>query len=88
MAGLDTPELEALRDELVRMRGRGIRSTLYDGKRLEYGTDAELAAAINDLEARIPPPTAQGGVHHQQGSVKCRASRSLPVKRGRPASLT
>lgn len=53
MAGLDTPELEALRDELVRMRGRGIRSTLYDGKRLEYGTDAELAAAINDLEARI-----------------------------------
>lgn len=43
----------ALRDELIRARARGVRVTMYDGKRLEYGTDAEMAAAIADLEARI-----------------------------------
>lgn len=58
MAGLDTVELEGLRDELIRMRGRGIRSSLYDGKRIEYASDAELAAALTDLEARIKRASA------------------------------
>lgn len=50
---VDTTELEGLRDTLIRARATGIRSTLYDGKRIEYATDAEMAAAINNLEARI-----------------------------------
>lgn len=50
---IDSDELITLRDALVRMRARGVRSMLYDGKRLEYGSDAELATAIADLEARI-----------------------------------
>lgn len=50
---LDTDELVALRDALVRARGRGVRSTLYDGKRVEYGSDADMASAIADLERRI-----------------------------------
>lgn len=55
---LGTDELIALRDELIRARARGIRVTMYDGKRLEYSTDAEMAAAIADLEARIKRASA------------------------------
>lgn len=50
---VDASELEGLRDALIRARATGIRSTLYDGKRIKYATDAEMAAAIADLEARI-----------------------------------
>lgn len=50
---IDTAELETLRDALVRARAQGVRSLLYDGKRVEYQSDAELAAAIADLDRRI-----------------------------------
>ncbi len=50
---IDTTELQTLRDALIRARASGVRSFLYDGKRTEYGTDAELAAAIADLDRRI-----------------------------------
>jgi len=50
---IDTTELQTLRDALVRARASGVRSFLYDGKRTEYGSDAELAAAIADLDRRI-----------------------------------
>lgn len=72
MAGLDTAELEGLRDELIRMRGRGIRSSLYDGKRIEYASDAELAAAIADLGARIRRASAP-----RPGAVRFSSSKGL-----------
>jgi hypothetical protein len=34
-------------------RYSGTRSVSYDGKTVNYGTDAELAAAISDAERRI-----------------------------------
>lgn len=57
---LDTTELEALRDALLRARGRGVRVTMYDGKRVEYGSDADMAAAIADLERRIARASGAG----------------------------
>lgn len=50
---IETDELEGLRDALIRARASGVRVTSYDGKRLEYGSDAELASAIADLDRRI-----------------------------------
>jgi len=55
---LGTDELVTLRDELIRARARGVRVVMYDGKRTEYATDAEMAAAIADLEARIKRASA------------------------------
>jgi hypothetical protein len=46
-------ELEALRDDLIRARARGTRELQMGQERIRYGTDAEMAAAIADLEARI-----------------------------------
>jgi hypothetical protein len=38
---------------LLGARYSGTRSASYDGKTVTYGTDAELAAAIGDIERRI-----------------------------------
>ncbi len=46
-------ELTAQRDALLKARFRGVRTVEYDGKRVTYASDAELAAAINDVERRI-----------------------------------
>jgi hypothetical protein len=54
-------ELERMHTLLVALqeaRYAGLRSVSYDGKTVTYGSDAELAAAIRDLEARIA--TASG----------------------------
>ena len=50
---LGADELETMRDALVRARAAGTRLLEYDGRRVEYKTDAEMAAAIHDIEARI-----------------------------------
>ncbi|SDG14473.1 phage head-tail joining protein, partial [Rhodobacter capsulatus] len=39
-------------------RFAGLRSVSYDGKTVTYGSDAELAAAIRDLEGRIATASA------------------------------
>lgn len=46
-------EMEARLSGLLDMRFRGVRSTNVDGVSVSYGSDAELAAAITDLERRI-----------------------------------
>jgi hypothetical protein len=46
-------ELEAMRDALIAMRARGVRVTMMEGQRVEYQTDADLARALADIEARI-----------------------------------
>lgn len=46
-------ELERLRDALIRARASGTRAVEYEGKRITYGSDSEMAAALADLERRI-----------------------------------
>lgn len=58
--GIGTDELARLRDELIRARARGIRTLEYDAKRITYTSDAEMAAAIADLDRRINTATARG----------------------------
>ena len=50
---IDPTELETLRDALIRARAAATRVVMFEGKRVEYGTDAEMANAIADLESRI-----------------------------------
>ena len=46
-------ELKLRHSALLAARYSGTRSVSYGGKTLNYGTDAELAAAIADAERRI-----------------------------------
>ena len=46
-------EMTAQRDALLAARFRGVRTVEIDGRRATYATDAEMAAAITDLERRI-----------------------------------
>ncbi|MBL9057737.1 MAG: hypothetical protein JNJ84_15835 [Rhodobacteraceae bacterium] len=46
-------EMQALLSALLGMRFAGVRSVTYDGRQISYASDAELAAAIQDLERRI-----------------------------------
>ena len=46
-------DLKARHDALLAARYSGTRSMSYDGKTVTYGSDAELAAAIGDIERRI-----------------------------------
>jgi len=46
-------ELKLRHSALLAARFSGTRSVSYDGKSVTYGSDAELAAAIADLERRI-----------------------------------
>lgn len=50
---IDREELEQMRDALIRARASGVRVTMYEQKRIEYASDAEMKAAISDIEARI-----------------------------------
>lgn len=70
---VDPAELEGLRDALIRARASGVRSTLYEGKRVEYATDAEMAAAIADLDRRI----AQVSAPRRGGSVRFTTSKGF-----------
>ena len=46
-------ELSTQREALLAARYRGVRTVEYDGKRITYASDAEMAAALADLEKRI-----------------------------------
>lgn len=46
-------ELTAQRDTLLAARFRGVRTVEIDGRRITYASDAEMAAAITDLDRRI-----------------------------------
>ena len=50
---MNLDELKLRHDALLAARYSGTRSVSYDGKTVNYGTDAELAAAIGDVERRI-----------------------------------
>ena len=46
-------ELKSRHDALLAARYSGTRSVSYDGRSVTYGSDAEMAAAIADIERRI-----------------------------------
>jgi hypothetical protein len=46
-------DLKTRHAALLAARYSGTRSVSYDGKTVTYGTDAEMAAAIADIERRI-----------------------------------
>ncbi|MEQ8693894.1 MAG: hypothetical protein RIC85_01005 [Gammaproteobacteria bacterium] len=49
----DTAQLTQWRDALMAARYKGVRTVEYDGKRVTYATDAEMANALADLDRRI-----------------------------------
>ncbi len=55
-------DLQAWRDLLVEQRAQGIRTVEYEGFRVEYRSDAEMAAAIADLDRRIADASGTGPV--------------------------
>ena len=66
-------EMIARRDALLAARFRGVRTVDVDGRRITYGSDAEMAAAISDLERRIAD--AQSGARRR--IVRTTASKGL-----------
>jgi hypothetical protein len=54
----DVAQLSEWRDALMAARYRGVRTVEYEGRRVTYATDAELATALADLERRITAATA------------------------------
>lgn len=52
-APLTAAELRAMRDDLLRARARGVRVVRLNGELVQYGTDAEMAAALADIESRL-----------------------------------
>jgi hypothetical protein len=46
-------DLKSRHSALLAARYSGTRSVSYDGKSVTYGSDAELAAAVLDIERRI-----------------------------------
>ena len=53
-------EMTAQRDVLLTARYRGVRTVEIDGRRVTYATDAEMAAALADLERRIALANSDG----------------------------
>ena len=50
---MDIDRMRTLLSALQEARYAGVRSVSYDGRTVTYGSDAEMAAAITDLETRI-----------------------------------
>lgn len=60
---MPTPaELQAQLDSLRAIRARAVRSVDVGDYRTTFGTDAELAAAIADLERRIAAVSSAGPI--------------------------
>jgi hypothetical protein len=66
-------EMVAQRDALLAARYAGIRTVEIDGRRVTYASDAEMAAAITDLERRI----AAGSEDGRRRRILASASKGL-----------
>jgi hypothetical protein len=66
-------DMIARRDALLAARFRGVRTVEVEGRRITYASDAEMAAAISDLERRIAD--AQSGTRRR--IVRTTASKGL-----------
>lgn len=71
---MDLERMRALLAALQEARYAGVRSVSYDGKTITYGSDAELANAISDLETRIVAATTGTPPRRRWGTV---ASKGL-----------
>jgi hypothetical protein len=71
---MDLERMRALLATLQEARYAGVRSVSYDGKSINYGSDAELANAISDLETRIATATTGTPRRRRWGTV---ASKGL-----------
>ena len=69
---IDPTELATLRDALIRARASATRVVMMDGRRVEYGSDAEMANAIADLETRIRRATSP-----RPGSISFSSSKGM-----------
>ncbi len=49
----DLVTLQAQRDALLEARSNGVLTVEYEGRRVTYKADAELAAALANVEQRI-----------------------------------
>ena len=58
----DVTDLEIRLQTLKAQRASGIARVSYDGKTVEYRGDAEIAAAIRDIEVEIARVQGQGPV--------------------------
>ncbi len=60
---MNVSEMQGALSALMKARATGIRKATYQGRSMEYGSDAEMASAISDLERRIaasqPIPVAR-----------------------------
>jgi phosphatidylserine/phosphatidylglycerophosphate/cardiolipin synthase-like enzyme len=70
---IGTEELQAMRDALIRARASGVRVVQYEGNRTEYASDAEMSAALADLERRI----ASGTGRRSAGSIRFITSKGV-----------
>ena len=50
---MELDRMRTLLTALQEARFAGVRSVSYDGRTITYGSDAEMATAIADLEGRI-----------------------------------
>lgn len=66
---MDLERMRALLTALQEARYAGVRTVSYEGKSIGYGTDAELANAINDLETRIAAATSGTPRRRRWGTV-------------------
>jgi hypothetical protein len=66
-------EMTMRREALLAARYRGVRTVEIEGRRITYATDAEMAAAIADLERRIE----QADAGARRRVVRITASKGL-----------
>ncbi len=64
----DLAQLTAWRDVLMAARYQGIRTVEYDGKRITYASDGEMAAALADLNRQIAGATDRISIVRIQSS--------------------
>ena len=57
---MELDRMRTLLTALQEARYAGVRSVSYDGRTITYGSDAEMANAITDLEARIAAASGTG----------------------------
>jgi len=70
---MNVEEMTARRDALLAARYRGVRTVEIEGRRVTYASDAELAAAIADLERRLE----QAAAGARRRIVRTTASKGL-----------
>ena len=66
---MEIDRMRALLTALQEARFAGLRSVSYDGKTVTYGSDAELAAAVRDLEGRIASASGTSARRRRWGTV-------------------